>query len=284
MKQSLLTIGKWLAMIFIIVGIVMSIRYFCVESYRISTNSMQESLQPGDYILVNKLPLKGIPGRNQVVLFTSPLRKDSVSSPLFLSRCIGVPGDTILVSDEGYQVNGQLLPRSPHALSTYLITQKGASEFLKILQKLAIPLREWKEESFGFSCSLTPFEEYQLREELTEEQNIHFIRKPFTPYQLVVPRKGRAHRLDEAALTACKEAILAQEGNNAVFRNGKLYLDGRETTFFFFEQDYYWMLSDNVNEAVDSRHLGFIPRDHIIGNTWFRWFSHNKQRIFKPVN
>ena len=124
MKQSLLTIGKWLAMIFIIVGIVMSIRYFCVESYRISTNSMQESLQPGDYILVNKLPLKGIPERNQVVLFTSPLRKDSVSSPLFLSRCIGVPGDTILVSDEGYQVNGQLLPRSPHALSTYLITQK----------------------------------------------------------------------------------------------------------------------------------------------------------------
>ncbi len=70
----------------------------------------------------------------------------------------------------------------------------------------------------------------------------------------------------------------------AVFRDGKLYLDGRETTFFFFGQDYYWMLSDNVNESVDSRHLGFIPHDHIIGNAWLCWFSRDKQRIFKPVN
>ena len=91
--------------------------------------------------------------------------------------------------------------------------------------------------------------------------NIHFIRNQSAPYKLVVPRKGRAYRLDEAALVACKEAILAEAGRKGCFRDGKLYLDGRETAFFFFEQDYYWMLSDNVNESVDSRHLGFVPRD-----------------------
>ena len=145
-------------------------------------------------------------------------------------------------------------------------------------------MRNWKSETFGFSFSLTTFEEYQLREELTEEMNIHFIRNQSAPYKLVVPRKGRAYRLDEAALVACKEAILAEAGEKAVFRDGKLYLDGRETAFFFFEQDYYWMLSDNVNESVDSRHLGFVPRDHIIGNAWLCWFSRDKQRIFKPVH
>ncbi len=284
MKQFLISAIKWLAMILVIAGIVMSVRHFCVESYRISTDAMEEALHQGDYILVNKLPVEGNPGRNRVVLFTSPLLKDTVSSPLFLSRCIGMPGDTILISSDGYEVNGKRLPHSPRSLSTYFITQKSAADFLKALQKLNIPVRDWKSETFGYSLSLTSFEEYQLREELTEDMNIHFIRNQVAPYKLVVPRKDRAYRLDEAALTACKEAIRAQAGDKAVFRDGKLYLDGRETTFFFFDQDYYWMLSDNVNESVDSRHLGFIPRDHIIGNAWFCWFSADKQRIFKPVH
>lgn len=85
--------------------IVVPIRRFCIESYRISTSAMEEALHQGDYILVNKLPLEGNPGRNKVVLFTSPLLKDTVSNPLFLSRCIGMPGDTILVSGDGYEVN-----------------------------------------------------------------------------------------------------------------------------------------------------------------------------------
>lgn len=274
----------WMIVLAVVLLLVLSVRQFCVGSYQISTDAMGESLHPGDYVLVNKLPLKGNPGRNRVVLFTSPLLKDSASQPLFLSRCIGMPGDTILISGEGYEVNGKRLPHSPQSLNTYFITQEGITDFLKALQKLDIPVRDRKEELFGLSLSLTTFEEYQLREELTDEQNIHFIRSQSAPYKLVVPRKGRAYRLDKTTITACKEAILAEEGDKAQFRDGKLYLDGRETTFFFFDQDYYWMLSDNVNESVDSRHLGFIPRDHIIGNVWFCWFSPDKQRILKPVD
>ena len=84
----------------------MAVRHFCVESFHVSTNSMETALHKGDYILVNKLPLKDNPGRNRVVLFTSPLLKDSVSTPLFLSRCIGMPGDTIRVASDGYLVTG----------------------------------------------------------------------------------------------------------------------------------------------------------------------------------
>ena len=190
----------WVVTIVIAFLIVIPVRRFCIESYRISTNAMEDALHQGDYIVVNKLPLEGNPGRNKVVLFTSPLLKDTASNPLFLSRCIGMPGDTILVSGGGYEVNGKLLPHSPRSLNTCFITQKGAADFRKALQKLNIPLRNWKSETFGFSFSLTTFEEYQLREELTEEMNIHFIRSQAVPYKLVVPRKGRAYRLDDAAL------------------------------------------------------------------------------------
>lgn len=283
-KHPLISLARWLATIALLVGVVMAIRYFCVESFRVSTDSMEVALHKGDYILVNKLPLKDNPGRNKVALFTSPLLKDTVSKPLFLSRCIGMPGDTIRISDKGYRVNGKLIPHSPRSLNTYMVTQSAKDELLAIQKKLNIPLRNLREESFGVSLSLTSFEEYQLREELSEDANIRFLKNPMESYELIVPQKGRAYRLDAASLTACREAIQAEAGDKAVFRNGKLYLDGREASFFFFRQDYYWMLSDNANEAVDSRHLGFIPQSHIIGNAWFCWYSKDRQRMFKLVN
>lgn len=283
-KHPLISLARWLATIALLVGVVMAIRYFCVESFRVSTDSMEVALHKGDYILVNKLPLKDNPGRNKVALFTSPLLKDTVSKPLFLSRCIGMPGDTIRISDKGYRVNGKLIPHSPRSLNTYMVTQSAKDELLAVQKKLNIPLRNLREESFGVSLSLTSFEEYQLREELSEDANIRFLKNPMESYELIVPQKGRAYRLDAASLTACREAIQAEAGDKAVFRNGKLYLDGREASFFFFQQDYYWMLSDNANEAVDSRHLGFIPQSHIIGNAWFCWYSKDRQRMFKLVN
>lgn len=283
-KHPLISLARWLATIALLVGVVMAIRYFCVESFRVSTDSMEVALHKGDYILVNKLPLKDNPGRNKVALFTSPLLKDTVSKPLFLSRCIGMPGDTIRISDKGYRVNGKLIPHSPRSLNTYMVTQSAKDELLAVQKKLNIPLRNLREESFGVSLSLTSFEEYQLREELSEDANIRFLKNPMKSYELIVPQKDRAYRLDAAALTACREAIQAEAGDKAVFRDGKLYLDGREASFFFFRQDYYWMLSDNTNEAVDSRHLGFIPQSHVIGNAWFCWYSKDRQRMFKLVN
>lgn len=282
--QSIQSLLKWVATIVVAVGVVMAVRQYCLGSYRVSTEAMEEALHKGDYILVDKLPVAGNPGRNRVVLFTSPLQKDTVASPLFLGRCIGMPGDTIEISNDGYRINSVSLPPSPRALSTYFVAQNGAAGFLAILQKLAIPLRDKVNEPYGFSLSLTSFEEFQLREELGSEGNSRFLRSKTGTYTLVVPRKGRAHRLDAAALIACKEAILTEAGPQAVIRDGKLYMDGRETSFFFFNQDYYWMLADNTNESVDSRHLGFVPRSHVIGNAWFCWYSLDTQHLFKPVN
>lgn len=181
----------------------MAVRCFCVASFRVSTGSMEPALHRGDYILVNRLPIGNNPARGRVVLFTSPLPKDSVSSPLFLSRCVGMPGDTVRIADGGYE--------------------------------------------------------------------------------LVIPRKGRAYRLDDISLMVCREAIRAEVGSKAVFRDGRLFLDGRETAFFFFDRDYYWMLSDNADDAVDSRHLGLVPRSHIIGNAFLCWMSPDRSRIFKLI-
>ena len=257
------------------------LRLYVVESLHISTDAMETTLHKGDFVLVNKL--SDAPERRDIVLFTSPLRRDSLTSPMLISRCVGIPGDTIQVNAGSFLVNGEEYPNSPHALNTYLIAPEGEKLFLELIKKLQIPLRDKKTVQSGISLTLTSFEEYQLREELPDAMDSCFALQPMAPYTLVVPQKDRAYRLDAASLIACKEAIRTELGTKAVFREGKLFVDGKETTFFFFSQDHYWMLSDHADEAVDSRHLGFIPRDHVVGNVLFCWFSREKQRCLKPV-
>ena len=60
-ERSSISVIKWLVTIVLLVGGVMVIRYFCMESYHVSTDSMEVALHKGDYMLVNKLPQKDNP-------------------------------------------------------------------------------------------------------------------------------------------------------------------------------------------------------------------------------
>ena len=219
-----------------------------------------------------------------MILFASPLRKDTVSPPLFLSRCIGLPGDTIQVNNDGYTINGRFFPLSPNAVCQYKLDNSAAGTFFQVLERLEIPVRDPKNEGNCILFSLTPFEEYTIREELSAKVNQAFTKQTDGEYSLIVPRKDRAYRLTAECLIACKEAILCETELPASFRDNKLFLDGKETDFFFFKQDYFWVLSDNVNDGIDSRHLGFIPVNNISGTAWYCWFSPHTRDFFKPVN
>lgn len=267
----------WLITLLVAVGIVWATRVWLCESFRISTPAMETALHEGDGILVNKCTTCFPPQQNDIVLFVSPLRQDSLLRPLFVSRCIGMPGDTVLISSENYRINGKDFPRSPRALNTYFVSLNLKETFLSQAEQLQIPVRDLQPEPYGITLSLTTFEEYQLREALGDKLSQQFVCRQIQPYQLVIPKKGRAYRLDSSSLMACREAILSETGGKAIFSNGKLYLDGKETTFFFFQQDYYWLLSDNTNEAIDSRHLGLIPKDHIVGTAICRWHKNNHE-------
>lgn len=270
------------------------VRFFALESFRISSSSMEAAILNGDFLIVNKTSFLTTPQRNSVQLFNSPLVRDTANEVVFLSRCIGIPGDTLELKDNELSINGKVVPKSPGTLVRYQLKDGIEKTILRQLDRLHIPVREPEKIDSVFFISLTPFEEYRLREELPVVFNERIIAEKTENYKLAVPRKNRAYRLDAGSLMACKEIILAETEGKAVFRNGKLFLDGREASFFFFKHDYYWMLSDNTTDGIDSRHLGFIPDSHIIGQALFIWMSKVPQtniidgyrwnRIFKTVN
>lgn len=102
--------------------IVLVLRSFIVEPFRIPSNSMMPTLLTGDFILVNKfdygirLPVVdakivdiGLPERGDVVVFRFP---DDPATP-FIKRVVGVPGDRVGYYDKVLYVNDEPIDQNP---------------------------------------------------------------------------------------------------------------------------------------------------------------------------
>ena len=120
--------------IFVLLIVCLSFQVGAFTSFRIPTDSMQPTLQPGDNILVNKsimgarifniwdaaedkeveihrLPGIGIVKRNDVLVFHYPYphKNDSLSMHLlkyYVKRCIALPGDTMGIRQGYYYIKG----------------------------------------------------------------------------------------------------------------------------------------------------------------------------------
>ena len=104
---------------FPVILLVLLIRSFLYEPFRIPSDSMMPTLLDGDFIFVSKfayglrLPVLntrivdlGSPQRGDVVVF----RKPSDPSTNYIKRLIGLPGDTVEVREKRVYVNGTQLP------------------------------------------------------------------------------------------------------------------------------------------------------------------------------
>jgi signal peptidase I len=107
---------------FPVILIVLLVRSFAFEPFRIPSASMMPGLVDGDFIFVDKysyglrlpvintkiLPI-GEPRRGDVIVFRLP----SDPSVHFIKRLVGLPGDHIVVRDNRITINGVAVPLSP---------------------------------------------------------------------------------------------------------------------------------------------------------------------------
>ncbi|MCP5145711.1 MAG: signal peptidase I [Gammaproteobacteria bacterium] len=120
--------------------IVLLLRSFLVEPFRIPSASMVPTLLEGDFILVNKftygirLPVVntkiidiGSPQRGDVMVFRPPHQPQTP----YIKRVIGVPGDTVSYRDHQLYVNGQAIGFTP--LGTYVGTGASFSPSVRAL-------------------------------------------------------------------------------------------------------------------------------------------------------
>ena len=223
--------------------------------------------------------------RNDVVLYNTPsLRKDLPvdKSPLSMSRCVGLPGDSIEMQSDGYFVGGKKLAQSPDLILPYKYSQGFDSQIVYAMKKLHIPHRKTITSVDNKIRYFSRFEAYSLREELPDSVQIILEEREDLKYKLFIPQKGFEIKLTPEILHIYRQIISEEQKDKAIFENGQLYLDKRQADSYTFNHNYYWMLSDNTDASADSRHFGFISEAQIVGKASLIWFSKDdSQDLFK---
>lgn len=259
---------------------------------------MENSLYEGDRIIVNKwsyglrVPLMSLfsyhrwcerpVGQQDIVVFNNPVSSRQTvidRREVYISRCIGTPGDTLLV-DSLFNVSApqELFNPDKKRLYSYPASQE------KTLQSMMKALSIDDEGLMGNNDSIhirsfSRYEVYLLNQSIHNGQSwIHPLAKEQNSElkPLIVPGKGRVVRVYPWNITLLCNTLVLHEGRNATIKNNTLYIDGKPTHHCTFTKNYYWMSANNSANLADSRLFGFVPEDHIIGKATFVWFSKEK--------
>jgi signal peptidase I len=249
---------KYLILLLILILI---IKAFVLDAFRIPTGSMKNTLEEGDFILVNKtaydistphrIPFLdkkidkieiysiGKPELNDVIAFDIPAEFYNPASENYstlIKRIIGLPGDTIEIKNKVVFINGKKL-RNP----SYLHLNLDDSVSKSSNEKLFPYDKKWTINNYG---------------------------------PVIIPKKGMTIALNPKDIALWQNAINIDFGKKAVSVEGTVInLNGSPAKEYTFDKDYYFVLGDNRENSIDSRYFGYIPLDWIIGKVFVVYWS-----------
>ncbi len=243
------------------------LRVFVFSSFKIPTPSMTPAIQPGDYILVNKLILgprlfkntrflEGgkvetfrLPGfrkikRNDILVFNFPysgserLRMDI--NVYYVKRCVAVPGDTFYIKDAFYHVKGcsDTLGNYSNQVAYSRLLHEGAMAAPQSYPY--VPNHPWTVQLFG---------------------------------PLYIPKAKDVLPIDTGNVALYGRLIEYETDQSIHISNDTVFLEDKQLTSHRFRNNYYVMAGDNVMDSRDSRFWGLLPEDHIVGKATRIWKS-----------
>lgn len=282
-----------------VILIVVLLRGCVATSYLIPSSGMENSLYCGERILVNKwsyglrLPFMKLVGyhrwadrpvqKEDILVFNNPA---NLSEPVidrreaFISRCIGTPGDTLLIDSLFSVISSE--KNAPDQKFLYAYPRKKEQQLDSLLAILSIkPNDLLGQDSIKNIRSFSRYEFYLLEQALNGYCWIEPINKEDsmeTLKPLIVPGKGKVIRVYPWNMTLLRNTLVLHEKKHAEIKNDTLYIEGKPAQHCHFTKDYYWVGANNSINLSDSRLFGFVPKDHIIGKAAVIWFSKDKEK------
>ena len=240
------------------------IKTFLIETSRVPTGSMEQTIMVGDFLFVNKfiygsssprnipftdialpyfqLPAISEPEKGDIFVFEYPGDRDVLKSDAILNyvkRCVGEPGDTIEIKNKVVYINGEELHRPNHI--QYLMPNILPKSYTRpdIFPKGS----GWNKDQYG---------------------------------PLIIPREGDIVELNLDNIETYRMLINRNFGKKVVsVRSGGIFIDGKLVTEYEIPQDYYFAMGDNRDDSADSRYWGFVPREKVVGEALMIYWSWN---------
>jgi len=217
--------------------IVLLVRSFLFEPFRIPSDSMMPTLLDGDFILVNKfdyglrLPIInkkivsiGEPHLGDVVVFRYPPNP----TENYIKRVVGVPGDRVAVHDDEIILNGKPVPTTELGL-------------------------------FDDGC----YEGMHLMREKLDDHTHEMMYCPATGDIAVAPLATCKRHLPEGYVCPASTPFGNEEHGS--------------WPEHVIPPGMYFMMGDNRDNSSDGRYWGYVPEANLIGKAtriWFNWDIH----------
>lgn len=251
------------------------------------------------------------PQKTDIVVFNYP--RDSVHVSLdradpYVKRCVAVAGDTFEMRDGKMFVNGkpevflgdqevqhryivntgsqldipalydiygflpvQEIPNDGKFIYAFQgLTNKTAAEIKKLPQ--VIDMKEHIQPKGESAISYRD----EVIKKIDTTNSIFPINSGWNQDQygpLKIPKKGDVVILNDKTLPEYQWIIKNYEHNTLENKNGKIFINGKETNQYTIQQDYYMMVGDNRDASLDARFFGFVPEANIVGKPMFTWMS-----------
>ena len=268
------TLDRILTAVLIVVTIAMAIpllwyggRAFVADRFVTRGESMYPTFHTGQAVYVNKLLMGAriytdfdfdtpelhcfrMPGirklrRGDIAIFNYPYGTDGKRlgfkiNYVYCKRCIGTPGDTVEIAD-GFYVDAKDRRPIPTGIPLGNILKMRATPDSVLLKNRCLEAGAFAGEDWTI--------------------------KDFGP--ITVPSKGLTIKLDSLNLKHYARAMEWEKNRGAYAGEDSMDplhddwgLPGGEYTF---RENWYFFAGDNVSDSRDSRYLGFVPEDFVIG-------------------
>lgn len=261
-------LGKIFKVLFSVIIIAIIVKAFAIDAFRIPSSSMENTLQPGDFIIANKFAYNistpkeipfvnltipyatlfeiGKPEINDVVIFQFPEGFESDSKKegtKYIKRVVAGPHDTLRITEGNIFVNGKQITLPSSFKKPQLL---DAESFTKE-ETVYPPGAKWNRLSYG---------------------------------PIIIPAKGDTIKISPENFERWQSVIVMDHGERSLLSEGTLVtLDGRAIFEYVLKQDHYFVIGDNFEDSMDSRNFGFITDNMIVGKAMFVYWSYDSEKV-----
>ncbi len=267
-KKYRSTTSEWINTLFWAGIIAIVFRSFLLEPFNIPSGSMIPTLQVGDHIFIQKWSygysrysfpfgswhiwdgrfMASEPKMGDVVVFRNPANE----SLDYVKRLIGTPGDSIQMIAGRLYINGKQVERENP--QRYIIAH------------LPKEIR-----SVGFYKDNIAIKGNQLFVD-NAPANFRYTIEYKTSNECMASQICMNGGIDE--LTEWTEILPNGVHHKIIERSDNDQYDN--TQLFKVPDGHFFMMGDDRDWSADSRaSVGMVPRDNIMGQVWFVWYSHN---------